>query len=221
MSTQPPDDGFPWIGRLEATHAGEVTRLLCEAFFDYPVMRFVLGETPDYAGRLVRLIGLFTAGRWLRGHPVLGLRGADGSLQAAITMTPRGAFDTPPALAELAETTWNMLGAETKQRYAMLCEAWAATEPAGENWHVNMLGVAKAAHGAGHGGRLLAAALDLAAKDPVAQAVDLTTEDAANLSFYTRRGFEVTGQRRVGPTLETWTLVAPRRADGGFGPGGA
>jgi len=221
MSTQPPDEGSPVIGRLDDTCADEVTALLCEAFFDYPVMRFVLGDTPDYAGRLVRLIGLFTAGRWLRGHPVLGLRAGDGTLQAAITMTPRGAFDTPPALVELAGATWGTLGAETKQRYATLCEAWAATEPAGEHWHVNMLGVARAAHGAGHGGRLLAAALDLAAEDPAAQAVDLTTEDAANLGFYTRRGFEVTGQRRVGPTLETWTLVAPRRAEGGFGLRGA
>lgn len=214
-----PPNAQPQVERLAATHADAVTRLLCEAFFDYPVMRYVLGDAPDYAGRLVRLIGLFTAGRWLRGHPVLGLRGADGSLQAAITMTPRGACPTPAALADLAEATWNTLGTDAKQRYATLCEAWSATEPAGEHWHVNMLGVATTAHGAGHGGRLLAAALDLAAADPAAQAVDLTTEDAANLGFYTRRGFEVTGHRRVGPALETWTLVASRRAGGGFGEG--
>ena len=219
MSTHPFRNQNVSVEQLGATHADEVTALLCEAFFDYPVMRHVLGDTPDYAGRLVKLIGLFTAGRWFRGQPVLGLRVADGPLQAAITMTPRGTFDTPPALATLAETTWNALGADARQRYATLCEAWAATEPAGEHWHVNMLGVASGAHGAGHGGRLLAAALELAAKDPVAQAVDLTTEDPANLGFYTRRGFEVTGQRRVCPTLETWTLVAARRADGRFGSG--
>lgn len=217
MSSGQMGSGVVSVGQLDATHADEVTALLCEAFVDYPVMRHVLGDAPDYAGRLVRLIGLFTAGRWFRGQPVLGLRGADGSLQAAITMTPRGRFDTPPALAELAEATWNTLGADAKQRYATLCQAWAATEPAGEHWHVNMLGVAAGAHGAGFGGRLLAAALELAAKDPAAQAVDLTTEDPANLGFYTRRGFEVTGQRRVSPTLETWTLVAARRADGRFG----
>jgi ribosomal protein S18 acetylase RimI-like enzyme len=217
MDKPAPLPAQPRIERLAVTDAEAVTALLCDAFFDYPVMRYVLGDTLDYAGRLVRLIGLFTAGRWQRGHPVLGLRGADGVLQAAITMTPRGAFDTPASLAELAEATWSTLGADARQRYATLCEAWSATEPAGEHWHVNMLGVAATAHGAGHGGRLLAAALELAAGDPAAQAVDLTTEDAANLGFYTRRGFEVTGHRRVGPALETWTLVASRRADGGFG----
>jgi ribosomal protein S18 acetylase RimI-like enzyme len=217
MHEPAPPNAHPPVERLAATHAGAVTTLLSEAFFDYPVMRYVLGDAPDYAGRLVRLIGLFTAGRWLRGHPVLGLRGADGALQAAITMTPRGAFPAPAALAELAEATWSALGADAKQRYATLCEAWSATEPAGEHWHVNMLGVATAAHGAGHGGRLLAAALDLAAEDPAAQAVDLTTEDAANLGFYTRRGFELAGHCRVGTALETWTLVAPRHAGGGFG----
>lgn len=195
------------IQTLDTGDAGALTALLCEAFFDYPVMRYVLGDAPDYPGRLQRLIGLFTAGRWHRGHPVLGLRGGDGSLQAAITMTPRGDFGTPPALAAQAQSTWQLLGADAKQRYATLCEAWSATEPAGEHWHVNMLGVAAAAQGAGHGGRLLAAALELAANDSAAQGVDLTTEDAANLDFYTRRGFEVTGHRRVGPTLETWTLV--------------
>ena len=208
------------IERLDPGSADEVTRLLCEAFFDYPVMRYVLGDSPDYASRLVRLIGLFTAGRWQRGQPVLGLRSADGGLQAAITMTPRGTFETPPSLSSLADSTWQFLGADARQRYAELCEAWAATEPEGANWHVNMLGVASAARGAGLGARLLAAALVLAAEDPSAQGVDLTTEDPVNLDFYTRRGFDITGHRRVSPALQTWTLVAPRHA-GGFGKRGA
>ena len=53
----------PRVERLAATRAEAVTSVLCEAFFDYPVMRYVLGPQGDYAERLTRLIGLFTAGR--------------------------------------------------------------------------------------------------------------------------------------------------------------
>ena len=60
MSTPHTGTGAAPVARLHATHAEEVTALLCEAFFDYPVMRYVLGDTPDYACRLVRLIAVAT-----------------------------------------------------------------------------------------------------------------------------------------------------------------
>ena len=214
MDKSVPTAAPPRVQTLAATRADAVTSVLCEAFFDYPVMRYVLGPQADYAERLTRLIGLLTAGRWQRGHPVLGLDDALGQLCAVVTLTPRGEFDTPPALKALAESTWSALGEDARQRYARLCEAWAATEPAGPHWHVNMLGVRPPFRGSGQGARLLSAALDLAASDPGAEALDLTTEDAANLAFYGRRGFEITGHRRVDAALETWTLVAsvgPRR----------
>jgi len=42
-----------------------VLDVLCDAFFDYPVMRYVLGDRPEYPRRLRTVIGLFVA----RGSP--------------------------------------------------------------------------------------------------------------------------------------------------------
>ena len=42
--------------------AEEVARVVCEAFAEYPVMRYVLGDHVNYAARLRVLIGFFHFG---------------------------------------------------------------------------------------------------------------------------------------------------------------
>ena len=51
---------------LQQRHAAEVADVLSEAFFDYPVMRFVLGAAGKYDERLSDLVALFVAARALR-----------------------------------------------------------------------------------------------------------------------------------------------------------
>jgi len=58
---------------------------LCDAFRDYPIMRFVLGEpTADDAARLAILIGFAVASRALRDEPIFGIE--DGPELAAAIM---------------------------------------------------------------------------------------------------------------------------------------
>lgn len=199
--------------RLAGAEADEAEAVLADAFADYPVMRFVLGDAPGYEQRLRRLIGMFAAGRWLRGQPVLGVRDGAGVLAAVATLTPPGDHPTPPELEAITEATWRQLGDAARQRYAMMREAWsrmAGDDP--PRWHLNMLGVRRSHQGCGHAAALLRAVHALAAADPVAQGVDLTTEAPANLAFYRRHGFEVVAQARVGDALTTWSLVAPKQA---------
>jgi GNAT superfamily N-acetyltransferase len=193
--------------RLGPGQADEVVAVLCDAFRDYPVMRFVAGPQEPYEERLHCLVGIFVAGRIHRDHPVLGLRGAAGDLLAVITMTPRGEHPPPEALKAFAEQSWARLGAETKRRYDAMVQAWSSMPDPGECWHVNMLGVRHGHRGHGHAARLLEAATALAAEDPGCRGLVLTTEDPINLDFYRAKGFQLAGEARVPGGPETWMLV--------------
>ena len=52
--------------------ADEVIGVLCNAFADYPIMRYVLGKEGDYAARLRTLIGFFAGARFLRKDAIIG-----------------------------------------------------------------------------------------------------------------------------------------------------
>ena len=202
-------DQTPGVERLSAEHRSEVESVLCEAFARYPVMRFVLGAASPAGERLRLLVSLFVAGRWMRGHPMLGVRDSDGALLAVATLTPPGAHPTPPELTALRASTWHVLGEEARLRYEAFADAASALEPAGRLWHVNMLGVRTACRGNGLGARLLREVERIATADASAEGIGLSTEDPANLRYYQAHGFRIGGLQAVGPGLDTWALWRP------------
>lgn len=57
----------------------EVVGVLCESFFDYPTMRFVLGpDSRRYENQLQTLVHFFVMARVLRGEVLLGIESDDG-----------------------------------------------------------------------------------------------------------------------------------------------
>ena len=53
------------VEELPADRAEEAVAVLCDSFYDYPVMRHVIGEAgDDYDMRLQTLIGFFVAARY-------------------------------------------------------------------------------------------------------------------------------------------------------------
>jgi hypothetical protein len=105
--------------RPEEIH--QAVTVLCDAFQDYPVMRYVLGSADDYDHRLRTLIGFFVSARVLREEPVLGIYDGDGTLAAAALVTlplravRRGVTPPPP---------------EHDRRPAFACGSRARTEAA-------------------------------------------------------------------------------------------
>ena len=92
---------------LGEEHVPEVTRVLCESFYDYPVMQYVIGEGhDDYGGRLSTLVHFFVMARVLRNETLLGTM-HNGALAATALVSYPGRGKTP---AELTST----------------CEAWPA-----------------------------------------------------------------------------------------------
>lgn len=196
----------PAVTRLGSTAATDAVDVLCDAFADYPVMRYVLGSKPGYDGRLRTLIGFFVAARVLRKEPVFGVFAPDGALLGAATVTPPGDRAAPDALLALRDAAWAALGADVRARYEAFGAASHRFDVAEPDHHLNMIGVRRSHTGQGLGRALLDAVHDLARRDPASSGVSLTTERVENVALYEHCGYRLLGRTAVAPGLETWSL---------------
>ena len=187
----------------------EVTRVLSEAFYDYPVMRYVLGEHHnDYEQRLSTLVHFFVMARVLRDEDLLGtMAGAD--LAATALVSYPGRRESPDELAVLRDNVWDELGSETWSRYAAFGAACAPFEVPNPHIHLNMIGVSRAAQGSGLGRVLMDHVHGMSLGDPLSEGVTLTTEDSSNVPLYEHFGYRVVGHAHVPPGLETWGFFRP------------
>ena len=188
---------------LPAGAREEVTGVLCDAFADYPVMRFVLGEAHRDRDRLFRLIGFFVAARVLRDDLLLGIS-TDGHLAAVALVTLPANGPAPDALDEERERVWADLGTDARARYDAFSRACAPFAVAAPHLHLNMIGVRRRHQGRGLARRLLERVEQISRGRPDSAGVTLSTEDPRNLPLYEHFGYRITGHARVAPELESW-----------------
>jgi hypothetical protein len=98
------------VTRLPSAQTEDAVTVLCDAFRDYPVMRYVLGWGDGYDRRLRTLIGFFVSARAFRDEPVLGIQDPDGILAATAIVSLPGERPAPEALAVRREEVWAELG---------------------------------------------------------------------------------------------------------------
>ncbi|HEY0305057.1 MAG TPA: GNAT family N-acetyltransferase [Longimicrobiales bacterium] len=192
------------VFRVPRAEADKVIDVLHESFYDYPVMRFVLGSEGDYDARLRRMVGLFVAARTLLDDVIFGL--AEGGELIAVATTSDPARPPHPDFAALRDAVWGELGSAAAQRYQQCVTAWDSMASTIPQLHVNMLGVRKVYRTLGLGGRLLTAVHALCELNPAWQGVSLTTEDPRNVAFYQHHGYAVIGNARIAPALEAWSF---------------
>ena len=188
----------------------EVARVLCEAFADYPVMRYVLGDQGDYAARLRTLIGLFHGARVLRDDAIFGI--VDGHELVGVALCSLPDRVEPRALEQLRDQTWAELGADARARYDNCVRAWQPVGVTKPNIHVNMLAVPPRHQGRGLGRALLERVHAMSRERGDSRGVTLTTESERNVALYRHMGYEVVGQRTIAPGLETWGFWRPNHA---------
>jgi GNAT superfamily N-acetyltransferase len=193
------------LTRVPARDAAQVADVLCEAFNDYPVMRYVLGGEADYDARLGQMIGVFVAARALLDDVMLGAYESGELVAVATTSDPARA--PHPDFAAMRDAVWSGLGAEASARYQQCVTAWQSMESHVPQLHVNMLGTRAAQRGTGLGRKLLEEVHVLAAGIPGCEGVSLTTETASNVAFYQHLGYEVIGTQQIAPDLQTWSLM--------------
>jgi GNAT superfamily N-acetyltransferase len=185
----------------------EAVAVLCDAFHDYPVMRYVLGLENQYDERLRVMVGFFTASRFLNDDLVMAA--ADGARIVGVANITRPGKRTPPAeFFERREALWRELGPETRDRYDAYARASQAVGVERPNYHLNMIGVAGSHRGTGIARLLLDAVHDLSASDPASTGVTLTTENPKNVALYHHFGYEIVGEARVSD-VTTWGFFRP------------
>ena len=191
---------------LSFAHLAEIVAVMSDAFYDYPVMRYVLGPREPYDDRLCRLVELFVSNRAYRNDPMIGVHDETGALVGAATMTLPRPSDPPAALHVVREMLWGELGADARARYDEFTTATQRFAIAAPHYHLNMIGVRRSHHGRGLARALLEAVHERSRADGASSGVSLTTERAANVTLYEHFGYRVVGQARVGGAFETWTL---------------
>ena len=203
----------PAAERLTERDFHDVVDVLADAFSDYPVMRFVLGETGNTAPRLSELIGLFVFRRIRLGGPMFGVRNETGALVGAAVMTLPAEPQPSAEVLQRRDEVWRSLGEDCRDRhdaYGAAAKTVLISEP---HHHLNMIGIRHAQHGRGLARPLLEAATNLAATDPNSAGLTLTTETPANVRLYQHFGFEIVGEVDVAPGVKTWGLFRKNPRD--------
>jgi GNAT superfamily N-acetyltransferase len=189
---------------LPPARAEDIIDVLCDAFFDYPVMRYVLGTAPDYAERLRTLIGLFVGVRVVRNDLMLGVEDDAGTLTAVALVNLPGDRVVPPSFERHREAVWAELGEAARARYDAYGTASRALNPVEPHHHLGMIGVRRSHHGQRLGRALLDHLHTVVDAVPGSRGVSLNTELPRNVALYEYFGYRITGHTRVAPELETW-----------------
>ena len=195
------------VVRLQRSDVRDVVDVLSEAFFDYPVMRYVVGSSGNYEERLAQLVSVFVAARALRDDPIFGVR--DGPRLVAAMTTSNPANPPAPEFAALKTELWQRLGADAERRYELCVSTWESLAVHEPQLHVNMIGVRRTHKGRGLARLLLEEVSALCAQSPPATGVSLTTEDPRNVDFYCHLGYEVVGTAAIANGVSTWSFFRP------------
>jgi GNAT superfamily N-acetyltransferase len=193
------------VASLTGADEADCVSVLRGAFHDYPVMRYVLGDAPDYERRLSTFVRFFVRARLLRSEPIFGVRKGAELAGVALVSVPDGS-PGPAELSTLREELWRELGPDARLRYAAFTEASRPLIRDVPRIHLNMLGVRPELAGTDLGRPLLERVHRFAREAPGAQGVSLTTEDPENLSLYARFGYEVVGYSPVAEGPGTWGM---------------
>jgi ribosomal protein S18 acetylase RimI-like enzyme len=189
---------------LKEDNLSEIIKVLSEAFYNYPVMRYVLRDKYYYKERLYKLIDFFISARIYRNEPMLGIYNIDGLLTAAAVVTLPDKIPTPEKLIEHRKELWEELGKEEQKRYEVYGKAAGSLMPSEPHHHLNMIGVRSSFQGRGLARKLINAVEELTLSHPESTGLSLNTEDESNVKLYLHLGYKVIGNVKVDNNFETW-----------------
>ena len=189
---------------LSKKNIPEITDVLSEAFYNYPVMKYVLGEKQEYDMRLRKAITFFISARALRNEPLLGIYNSENKLIAAAAVTLPGEISTPLELYKMRDKLWAELGSEEKARYEKYGNVASDLLPKEHHHHLNMIGVRNAYRGKGLARQLIKTVEKIVSAHPTSTGVSLNTEVEINVNFYLHLGYKLVGKAEVDSGIQTW-----------------
>jgi GNAT superfamily N-acetyltransferase len=185
-----------------------LSRVLGRAFFDDPVMMWMVPDAARRASALPRIFAAMTRHHFLAGDAV-ELATRDGVLGAAALWDPPGRWKTT-AREDLAMMPTFLLAMRGESKRGMeVSELMKRHHPEEPHWYLAVVGSDPDVRGTGLGRALMDSRLDRCDAEGAPAYLESTKQ--SNVPYYLRFGFEVTGELTVpgGPTMwQMWR--APR-----------
>lgn len=181
---------------------------LATAFANDPITGFLLQTGPGSRERVARFFSLLMRARIELGMPVLVAQDA-----ATIRGATMGYTTARPTWPIAVTEEWDRFEKDVPglpDRMAVYDEIAEKGMPSLPHYYLGVIGVDPAMHGLGIGAQLLDAFCDRSASDPLSGGVYLETANPANVRFYERAGFVVTGQGALG-SATLWCMFLDQR----------
>lgn len=200
------------IIHLEPNDAVNAVAVLVDAFFEYPVMRYVLGEADrSYPDHIRALIGFFVESRFDVGAPVLGITHKTASNLVAVAVVDRPATHHA-GQEERVRRLRDLIGDQAMTRLKSFADAIGPLEPTEGYYYLGMMGVIEKFRGRDLSRLLIEEIGAMSDQDPGSTGILLTTEDSGNLALYEALGFAVIGEAETpDKVLHSWTMFKPDR----------
>jgi ribosomal protein S18 acetylase RimI-like enzyme len=206
-----PEDLSGRSPKVEVAGPGDLAAVadaLQDAFWNDPVMAWILRQE---SSRARRLAGLFSV--QLKGHYLpMGTVWTTPDRTGAALWAPPGQAILPPAtIVRYLPDLLRALGRYTVRALRSLNRV-ESLHPKEPHWYLGVLGTRTAAQGKGIGSALLAPVLERCDEEGVP--AYLESSKHSNIAFYRRHGFELTGEISLpsgGPTVwPMWRDPRPR-----------
>jgi GNAT superfamily N-acetyltransferase len=193
------------VEKLSRANKEEVVAVLCQAFHDYPVMRFVLKSSGNnYDKDLTALIGFFCESRLIRNFPVLGIRDENGWLIGA-ALANDAVRHPLPLPEEPLQQLRKSIGKEAFARLVAYEDQSSKGEPTTMHHFLGMIGILPSYQGKGYAKHLMDAVKEIALANPESTGICLSTELPENVPMYERFGYRVISEADVGE-LHCWCM---------------
>ncbi|MCK9461192.1 MAG: GNAT family N-acetyltransferase [Proteobacteria bacterium] len=178
------------VGEIDRKDAEQVARVLTDALWDLPSMRFAFEGVPEDAirRRFRRGLSSVTLGALSFGR-VLAAR-ADGEIQGAAIAYPPGAWPLPFFRWVRSGLGFLTIGPKPFVRLARYDGILSRLHPAQPHWYLYFLGVPPERQGRGLGRALFSRLAEIAAADRVPMCLE--TDKESNVGFYAANGCVVT-----------------------------
>lgn len=196
----------------EVRDRGALAAALADAFYDDPVMSWIL---VDEGSRIRRLTGLFDV--LLRGHYLdLGTVWTTADHAGASLWAPPGRAIIPgPTVLRHSPRLLRALGRRAPLALRALSHV-EAHHPKEPHWYLGVLGTRRSEQGKGVGSALLAPVLERCDSEGVRAYLESSKE--SNIAFYGRHGFEVAGEITLpGGGPRVWPMWRDPRPQGSAG----
>jgi GNAT superfamily N-acetyltransferase len=187
---------------------GPVAEALGDAFWDDPVMAWILKDADSRTRRLAQMFSVQLRGHYL---PLGSTWTTPDHAGASLWAPPGHAITAPTTMLRYAPDLIRALGRHTLRALRTLNHV-ERLHPKEPHWYLGVLGTRTAAQGKGVGSALLAPVLDRCDEEGIPAFLESSKE--ANIAFYRRHGFETTGEIALpfgGPTVwPMWRDPRPR-----------